>query len=164
MLLKSGGSAESIYLNRLTILHKRALRVLNDKRPSDYSFLHSDPLFQRLGVLKVEDIFKLRMCTFYHQLPKKTSPENFHSWFTLTSQVHTHNTRSKFVALNNNITTRTLYIQFARTAHYGNKLLKVLGAKIWNNLPPTLRVENITYFKFKEEMTKFLIDKSSLFF
>ena len=69
----------------------------------------------------------------------KTSPINFHNWFILTSQLHKHNTRSKFFNIINSVFTRTLFIPTARTTYYGLKLIKVQGTKIWNKLPPLLR-------------------------
>ena len=70
----------------------------------------------------------------------KNNPNNFHDWYKLTTVINTHNTRSKFININNLVTTRTLFIPIARTSKYGLKLLKVLGPKIWNSLPPLLRI------------------------
>ena len=70
----------------------------------------------------------------------KNNPNNFHDWYKLTTVTNTHNTRSKFININNLVTTRTLFIPIARTSKYGLKLLKVLGPKIWNSLPPLLRI------------------------
>ena len=75
------------------------------------------------------------------------TPVNFHSWFQLTSVSNSHNTRSKFVNIDKSIETKTLFIPTARTSHCGLKLLKVLGPKIWNSLPPLLRTnESIKIF------------------
>ena len=78
------------------------------------------------------------------------TPVNFHSWYQLTSQLNRHNTRSKFVDFDKSIETRTLFIPTARTSKYGLKLLKVLWPKIWNSLPPLLRInESLNNFNKK---------------
>ena len=54
--------------------------------------------------------------------------------------MNTYNTRSKFVNIEDFVPTRTLFVPTARTTNYGLKLIKVLGPKIWNSLPPLLRI------------------------
>ena len=82
---------------------------------------------------------------------------NFHSWFVLTSQIHRHNTRSKFIDIDNSLATRTLFVPYARTSHYGLKLIKVQGSKIWNSLPPTIR-NNVSIKSFINDLKKLLIN------
>ena len=69
------------------------------------------------------------------------TPENFHKWFKLNHERHSHRTRSNFnttdsIAINN------LFIPAARTSNYGLKQLKVNGPRIWNALPPNLKNVN----------------------
>ena len=135
------GSADDTHLNKLLILQKRIVRLINysDKRQVDYSFLPSDPLFYKMEIHKIHDIFKLMITKFIFNCLNEKNPINFHAWYILTSQVHTHNTRSKFIDILNFVTTRTLFVPTARTSYYGLKLLKVQGPKIWNKLPSELR-------------------------
>ena len=63
-------------------------------------------------------------------------PIKFH-WFTLTTQIHNYNTRSKFIIRDQLINTKNLFIH---TANYGLKKIKIQGAKIWNELPSDIRV------------------------
>ena len=84
------------------------------------------------------------------------NPVNFHNWYILTSQLHMHNTRSKFLNIVNWIPTRTLFIPLAQTSHYGLKLTKVQGPKIWNKLPPLLRNNNSLNSFTKELKTLFI--------
>ena len=46
--------------------------------------------------------------------------------------------------------TRTLFVPLARTTYYGLKLLKVHGSKIWNELPPLLRINDSINIFIKE--------------
>ena len=57
------GSADPTYLNRILILQKRIVRMMiyNDLREQDYSFPSSDPLFFKLEIFKIQDIFKIKI-------------------------------------------------------------------------------------------------------
>ena len=132
---------------------------ISDRRLDDFSFPPSNPLFKLLGFLKVQDIFKLRISKFIFKCLNKTSPDLFHSWFNTTSNIHQHDTRSKFANFDDNLNTRTLFIQNVRTTRYGLKQTKVLGAKIWNDLPSNLGMDNITIVTFSKELKKHLIDQ-----
>ena len=154
------GSTQNIYLNRILILQKRAVRLISfcDRRREDFSFPSSDPLFYKLHIHKIQDIFVLRIAKFIFNCLNKITPLNFHDWFTLTIQVHRYNTRSKYVDIDNSIHTRTLFVPTARTSYYGLKLIKVLGPKLWNNLPSILRVGNTSYPIFIKNLKKNLLE------
>ena len=152
------GSADDTHLNKLFLLQKRIVRLItfSDKRQTDYSFLPSDPLFLKLGIHKIFDIFKLMISKFIFKCLNKTSPINFYNWFILTSHLHKHNTRSKFFNIINSDLTRTLFIPTARTTHYGLKLIKVQGPKMWNKLPPLLRKHDSLNSFIKDLKTLFI--------
>ena len=154
------GSADKTYLDRILLLQKRIVRLLtfSDKRQSDYSFPPSNPLFLRLEILKVEDVFKLNIAKFIYNCLNNHSPVNFHTWFKLTSQTHKHNTRSKFIDIEKAISTNNLFIPTARTSHYGLKQIKVLGPRLWNELPPVIR-NNKKFAYFHKEIRKYLLRK-----
>ena len=136
------GSADNTHLNKLLILQKRIVRLItySDKRQEDYSFFSSDPLFYIMEIHKIQDIFKIMIAKFIFNCLNEKNPVNFHSWYILTTQMHRHNTRSKFIDIQNHTLTRTLFVPTARTSKYGLKLLKVQGPKIWNRIPPVLRI------------------------
>jgi len=136
------GSAGNTHLNKLLILQKRIVRLItySDKRQEDYSFFSSDPLFYIMEIHKIQDIFKIMIAKFIFNCLNEKNPVNFHSWYILTTQMHKHNTRSKFIDIQNHTLTRTLFVPTARTSKYGLKLLKVQGPKIWNKIPPVLRI------------------------
>ena len=150
------GSAHNIYLNRILILQKRAVRMISycDNRLEDFSFHPSDPLFYKLNIHKVQDVFILRIAKFIFNCLIKTTPVNFHSWFNLTTEIHSYNTRTKYVDINKLTPTRTLFIPYARTTYYGLKLIKVQGPKLWNNLPSSLRIENLSFPIFIKKLKK----------
>ena len=85
------------------------------------------------------------------------TPVNFHSWYQLTFKMNKHDTRSKFVNIENSVETRTLFVSTVRTSNYGLKLLKVMGPRIWNSLPPLLRI-NESLNSFIEKLKIILIN------
>ena len=108
-----------------------------------------------MEMLKIHDIFKLMISKFIFNCLNEKNPINFHSWYKLTTLSNNHNTRSKFVDIENDVTTRTLNIPSVRTTHCGLKLLKVQGSKIWNKLPPSLRIfESLNSFirEYKKDL------------
>ena len=74
------GSTHNIYLNQILILQKRAIRLLShcDKRLEDHSLQPSDPLFYKLQIHKIQDIFILRTSKFVFNCLIKVTPVNFH--------------------------------------------------------------------------------------
>ena len=117
------GSADSIHLNRIFILQKRIVRMLtlNDVRQNDFSFPSSNPLFFKLEILKIQDLFKVKINMFIYKCLNKNTSINFHNWFLYTTQIHNYNTRSGYIDTNQLISTKNLFIPTARTSHYGLK-------------------------------------------
>ena len=120
------------------------------------SFPSSDPLFFKLEIVKIQDIFKHKMTKFIYKCLNENTPINFHHWFVLTTQVHNYNTRSKYINGDQTIHTKNLFIPNARTSHYGLKKIKVHGPKIWNSLPPSIRIKP-TLGQFNTEIKKYLL-------
>ena len=61
------GSACISEINKILVLQKRALRIItrNDTFPSVLGPLYqTDPLFYKLEILNVQDVFKLQVSTF----------------------------------------------------------------------------------------------------
>ena len=79
-------------LVRLNKLQKRAIRTITC---SKYN-AHTEPIFRKLNLLKLEDIFTLNLLKFYFKFMNQTLPGYFKTSFCLTNQRdnHSHNTRS----------------------------------------------------------------------
>ena len=82
-------------------------------RQQDYSFPLSDPLFFKLEILKIQDLFKLKIAKFIYKCLNKNTPINFQNWFTLATQTHNYNTRSKFIVSDQLVNTKHLFIPIA---------------------------------------------------
>jgi len=86
----SWSSASTSALSPLVKLQKRAVRIItfNNKRA------HTKPLFWKLQVLKLNDIFKLEIGKIMHKINAKTSYHNS-KLFVPIDQIHSHNTRKQ---------------------------------------------------------------------
>ena len=92
-------------------------------------------MFLNLEILKVNDIFTLHISKFISKCLSQETPENFHDWFKLNCDSHSHNTRSNITDINNITKSNNLFIRSARTSFYGLRLIKVEGPKLWNAIP-----------------------------
>ena len=76
---------------RIFKLQKRALRIIT---LSKYN-AHSEPLFQKLGLLKICDIFKWCCLKFYYKCINNKTPHYFTGNFLYVDANHPHNTRHR---------------------------------------------------------------------
>ena len=71
------------------LLQKRAIRAI--------SFEHfnapSTPIFADLKILKLHDLFQLRLLSLVYGCVNKISPPHFHSFFALVDTVHQYGTQ-----------------------------------------------------------------------
>ena len=76
--------------DKILKLQKRAVRIISIAKP----FSHSDPLFKKLRILKINDIYELNLLKLYFKIAKNMLPI-FFSNFTNKhlSSSHSHNTR-----------------------------------------------------------------------
>ena len=83
-------------LTRLSKLQKKAIRTVTYSKKMD----HSEPRMKRLGILKLEDLFKLQTVSLAFDCLKNESPEYFKNLFTYpnntgrtlrTQTAHPHN-------------------------------------------------------------------------
>ena len=137
------GSAFDTDLHSLEIMQKKVVRMItfNDSfRNQGYGFCHSLPLFLELEFLKTSDIYKLLISKFIHDCLNGRAPSQFNTWFTQNAEIYEHLTRTNVQILNDNIKiTTNLFIPYASTTHCGLNSIKVLGPKIWNEIPNNIR-------------------------
>ena len=61
------------HVNRVSKLQKKAVRIMSN---SEY-LAHSEPLFKTLKLLKIEDLYKLKLMKFYYNLSYNLLPSYF---------------------------------------------------------------------------------------
>ncbi len=84
--------AWGFHSNRIFKLKKKTLRIITLSKYNS----HSVPLYTKLGFLKVDDIFKLQLLTFYYKYLHDNLPAYLQDWKLISKDsVHTHDTRIK---------------------------------------------------------------------
>ena len=84
------GSACEVHLTKILTLQKRAVRIITykDQFPIIPGPLHpSNPLFLKLGILKINDLFTLQISKFVHKCINSNIIVNFDHWFKLNKDV-----------------------------------------------------------------------------
>ena len=164
------GSANVTELDKILILQKKAVRMMTqkDQFPQMRGPLNpSDPIFVELGILKVQDVFKLQVSKFIYECLSFKSPRIFWDWFIPNHSVHSYNTTSNTnIKVNNRFEFKVesisesniLHTQCSKLANYGAKQLKVAGPFLWNSFPAHIRNAN-SIFTFKSSLKKFFIEQ-----
>ena len=65
-----------IKADRLEILQKKTVRIVT----KSHFIAHTDPLFRQLNVLKIKDMFKVKILNFYYKLSYGLLPKYFNSY------------------------------------------------------------------------------------
>ena len=104
-------------INRLYILQKKALRIINFKEGN----APSSPLFHYSKVIRTVDKVKIVNCLFINKYTNNKLPSIFTNWFTFSSM--SHNYQTSFASKGN------LQIPSIQTASYGKKCFCLNGYK-----------------------------------
>ena len=78
------GKTYASYIDPIFKLQKKAVRDISFQPRMSPSL----PIFNDLKLLKLSEIFELRLLTFVFDSAKKTSPSCFHDFFLFNSSVH----------------------------------------------------------------------------
>lgn len=73
-------------LNRISKLQKKAVRIITG---SEY-LAHAEPLFKHLGILKVQDMYSLKLFKLYYNLSYNLLPSYFNSYSDVIHEEVTH--------------------------------------------------------------------------
>ena len=107
-----------------------------------------NPYFKLLGILQIENVYKLRVVLLTHQIINKsiTSYDIFSDSIVPISTVHHYNTR---MASSNN-----LYRHVTRT-NYGKFTFKYTSSKVWETVPYSFK--GLPYASLKRMYKDYLI-------
>ena len=83
------GQTYASYIDPIFKLQKKAVRAISFQPRMSPSL----PIFNDFKLLKLSEIFELRLLTFVFDSINKTSPSCFHDFFLLSSSVHQYSTR-----------------------------------------------------------------------
>ena len=134
--------------NQLIMLQKRAVRIISHVGYYD----HTAPLFTKLKVLQFSELYNYHLGIFMYKCMNNALPLCFQSYFTLTSNVHLHCTRST--------TQKKLFVHSNRTSMFKNSLVQ-RGIIFWNSLNETLK-NSPTLLTFAKKLKNQLLNLYSL--
>ena len=140
--ISSWGGAPRSTLEPISILQRRIIRIITF---SDFR-CHTSPLFYKLNILKLTDIYNLKLGILFHNIinNKFTGTNNLIS----LNSVHNHNTR---LADTNN------FYQTFSNSNLGLSSYAMAGLKFWRVIPSDLKSYSLTRFKFR--LKQFLLNK-----
>ena len=106
--------------DRILTLQKSLVRIIS---ASSNPISHTDPLFARLAILKVDDLYSQRVRVFSYKLSRGLLPSGVASYFSQASHGYeTRGARSNLVVGRSN-----------------PKSIKTIAPKYWNSLPMVLK-------------------------
>ena len=112
------GSASSNILSKLQSKQNQLLKVLYNK---DWLY-GTNLLHHECKLIKVKDLYELRILSFVHKCLNKDTIPLFYDYFLYKRDLHSHNTRDDL-----NLTT------IRSRTNYGDSRIKSMGPKLWNN-------------------------------
>ena len=143
------GSTHETHINPVFLLQKRVIRAI--------SFEHfassSTPIFFNLKILKLHDLFKLKLLIFVYECVNKTSPSCFHSLLPLAGAVHQYGTQQ--------VGKHDIYITRKNTLQYGLRSVCYFGAECWNTIPMYIK-SSPTVCSFRQQLKTFLLNNYQL--
>ena len=136
-------------INRLYILQKKALRIINFKE----SNAHSSPLFRYSKIIKIADKVKIEKCLYISKYTNNKLPSIFTNWFTFSSM--SHNYQTSFASKEN------LKIPRVQTTSYGKNAFVYTVIGTWNDVQKEMRgvmLNTFSLVKLKSLLIEFYLN------
>ena len=105
------------FMNPVSVQQEKVIRAFAF---NDY-FSLSEPLFLKLGLLKLDDIFKLQLTSSVYAYINKLAPAVFGNYFNHTSNIHDYSTRQADRV--------DIFVVMKNTLQYGIKSVRYAGTK-----------------------------------
>lgn len=145
----SWGFTFSSYLYRIEVLQKKAVRIIENQ----HRLAHTDPIFDRLRILKVQDIAKQQAILLMHRKLCVGTPELFDGLFVPLNQDALRNRR------------RQHFLEPFTKKHYRTRICTWIGPRIWNSIIASeysiSDVLEITKFNLKKITKQYFLLKYS---
>ena len=125
-------------------LQKKAVRAIAFKSFSSPTI----PIFSELKILKLYDLFELKLLSFLYESVNMISPVFFHSFFETLTVVHQYDMRQASKG--------DILMTQENTLQYCLRSVRFAGAKFWNNTPRVVKQSTtVTNFHHKLKMHLF---------
>ena len=120
------GSVPKTTLNHLNVLHIKLIRAMNF---ASYRS-HATSIYHQLNLLKINDIYHLKIAKMMHCLHNGKLPQTFDDYFVPVTSVHTHLTRKA---------THCKYFLHSISSEHCKRSIKYHGPKIWDSVHNALQ-------------------------
>ena len=143
--ISAWGNVKNRELNRLKTLQKKSIRIISNSK-----FLsHTGPLFKKMRLLTIDDLFQLNCCKIYHKYIKGLLPNYFSNKFHLINEIHNYNTRNE-----NRLYTANI------TCEISKQSLNYKVTSSWNKSPALVQQKQyLSIESFNKFMKSYLISK-----
>ena len=94
----------------------------------------TNPLFKKLEIMKLEDIFLYNNCIFAYDQINENLPENFKNLFLTAENQHNYNTRGT--------TNKTIIKTTINSTTYGLNSTQYRATSMWNQISKNLSTED----------------------
>ena len=122
-------------LNPLTILQKKLLKIICGLKWRD----SSSKWFEKLRILKFEDLIKYQTCIHMFKANISCLPKNVQNMFNKSCEIHHYNTRNK-----NNFHVKSVRSEKRKMS------VNITGVSLWNELPKNIKESrSLNVFKSK---------------
>ena len=135
-------------LNKLRILQKKTIRIITNS----HYIAHTDPLFTKLKLLKLDDLYKHQLCIFMYKAANNKLPDSMSPMLTRIQNIHKHNLRKQ----------NSYYIQNIRI-NSRKCTINYSGPVFWNALPSKLK-QLVSINQFKNKLKELLLSKYQLLY
>ena len=103
--------------------------------------------FSDLKILKLHDLFQLKLLSFVYDCVNRIFPSCFHSFFDLVESVHRYGTQQ--------VTKNDIFLTQKNTLQYGIRSVCYYSAKCWNDKPVDIKNSPSANF-FRRKLKAFL--------
>ena len=134
------GKAKSVHIKPLITIQKKIVRILDSA-----SYLaHSSPIFNKLDILTVKQIYVYRTGIFMFKIINSLVPTVFRNVFNFNTSIHSYETRSS----------KLLHVSHAGK-DTSQQNLRFAGVSVWNNISSKIDC-NVKISVFKENIRHFV--------
>ena len=138
------GCTANTRLNRLSVLQKKAVRIICHKNRK----CHSPPLFKELNFLNLSQINKYLIGQFMYRCYQNILPSLFDAYFRRSNMIHPYNTRQA---------SHFYEVCVVRT-DYCKTSIRFRGPSIWNEIMKKKLCPDVTICTFKFHLKKLLMN------
>ena len=139
------GLTYETYINPVFLIQKRIIRAMS----FEHFTSHSAPIFLNVKILKLHDLFQLKLLSFVYESVNEISPVCFHNFSKSVESVHQYSTRQ---AGKDNI-----FLPQINTSQYGLRSVRYNGAKCWNDIPVEIK-RPPSVKMFRQKLKTFLFE------